>query len=43
MRKHDGEVGSFARKLLSKWKDTLLAGKETQCYKEDPDEFSKNY
>ncbi|CAO1439095.1 unnamed protein product [Diamesa tonsa] len=36
VRKHDGEVGNLARKLISKWKDTVS---ETEGYKEDPDEF----
>lgn len=42
VRKHDGEVGNLARKLISKWKDTVSA-EETNEYKEDPDEFSKNF
>lgn len=42
VRKHDGEVGNLARKLISKWKDTVSAEETESVYKEDPDEFSKN-
>ncbi|CAO1443299.1 unnamed protein product [Diamesa serratosioi] len=41
VRKHNGEVGNLARKLIFKWKETLLAGAEMEGYKDDPDEFKR--